>query len=200
MKIVIFATLLVVVLVLSGCVQSETENTSDDNPLLVDGEDSDSGNTSSDMISSKDSFFSTLNSGLEMKCVLSKDGSKVTVYFTKDKVKAYVDVPQVGNMYTLIDNKEKMAYIWSDKEIYTPEMLNYFGVTPEPGKKIGAKTSITDQVDASQNNEMSQASIVNPEDYQIDWDCGVSTEQIALPDNYQFVDFSKLQQQMIPVN
>ncbi len=156
----IVIAMLAVMVVLSGCVGSQV--------------------APGTKIDSKDSFMSALNSGIELKCAVDINGMAATVYFTKDKYMAIANTPQQEKVYTIIDLTEKMIYIWSDIDVFTPEQLDAMQITAEPGKKIGAKMSVAEQPSEE----------LTADDYEPDWICETSVEPIVVPSGYQFIDMT----------
>ncbi len=158
----IVIAMLAVMVVLSGCVGSQV--------------------APGTKIDSKDSFIAAVNSGVELKCLVDINGMAATVYFTKDKYLAVASTTQAEKVYTIIDLTEKMIYIWSDIDVFTPEQLVAMQITAEPGKKIGAKMSVAEQPSEE----------ITADDYKPEWICETSVEPIVAPSGYQFIDMTDL--------
>ncbi len=200
--------LIIMTLLLSGCVSEQktldTNKVSDANQLdcdategicevdlnLLNQEPSVSEvNTKNEFkLNSVDDFTNYLASGAIVKCSFNENNMDIMAYISKDNVKSETIMPEYGLVYSQVNLAENVAYIWSEKELYTPEMLSYMGVSVESGKKIGTKVSLENKSILSQNN----VTVVNAESYKPEWKCELSQTSFDLPTNYQFIDLSSI--------
>jgi hypothetical protein len=93
-----------------------------------------------------------LASGAIVNVHFNENNMDIMAYISKDNVKSETIMPEYGLVYSQVNLAENVAYIWSEKELYTPEMLSYMGVSVESGKKIGTKVSLENKSILSQNN------------------------------------------------